>query len=148
MIRFDKLTIKAQEALQAAQGHAQERGNPQITPDHLLWALVQQKDGVVLPVLQKLGTNLQTLARDLADSVAKLAKVQGQEEIQFSPALNRMIEEALKEADQFKDEYVSTEPLLIALSNGKGESVSQILQSHGVTKGGEFTFKGVPAVAS
>ncbi len=134
MIRFDKLTIKAQEALQAAQGHAQERGNPQITPDHLLWALVQQKDGVVLPVLQKLGTNLQTLARDLADSVAKLPKVQGQDETQLSPALNRMIEEALKEADQFKDEYVSTEHLLIALSNGKGESVSQILQSHGVTK--------------
>ena len=62
MIRFDKFTLKSQEALQAAQSHAQEKGNPQIAPEHLLWALIQQKDGVVLPVLQKLGANIQTLA--------------------------------------------------------------------------------------
>ena len=65
MIRFDKFTLKSQEALQAAQAHAQEKGNPQVAPEHLLWALVQQKDGVVLPVLQKLGANIQALAHDL-----------------------------------------------------------------------------------
>jgi ATP-dependent Clp protease ATP-binding subunit ClpB len=134
MIRFDKLTLKAQEALQAAQSHAQERNNPQIASEHLLWALVQQKDGVVLPILQKLGTNLQYVARDLADLMAKLPQVQGQAEIQLSPALNRVLEEAFKEADQFKDEYVSTEHLLIALTNAKGEAVARMLQSHGVTK--------------
>ena len=134
MIRFDKLTLKGQEALQSAQSHAQEKGNPQVAPEHLLWALVEQKEGVVLPIFQKLGVNLQTVARDLADLVAKLPKVQGQAEVHLSPSLNRILEDAFKEADQFKDEYVSTEHLLIALSNAKSEPVSRLLQSHGVTK--------------
>src|SRR6516162_1659167 len=134
MIRFDKLTLKGQEALQAAQSHAQDKGNPQIAPEHLLWALIEQKEGVVLPILQKLGVNLQTLARDLSDAVAKLPKVQGQQDIYMSPGLNRVLEDAFKEADQFKDEYVSTEHILIALSNVKGENVAKLLQSNGVTK--------------
>src|SRR5437870_4147598 len=134
MIRFDKLTLKGQEALQSAQSHAQENGNPQVAPEHLLWALVEQKEGVVLPILQKLGVNLQKLAQDLADLVAKLPKVQGQAEIYLSPSLNRILEDSFKEADQFKDEYVSTEHLLIALSNAKGEPAGRVLQSNGVTK--------------
>src|SRR5216117_3075237 len=134
MISFDKLTLKAQEALHAAQSHASEKGHPQVAPEHLLWALIEQKDGVVLPILQKLGVNLQTLARDLADAVAKLPKVQGQPELYMSPTLGRILEDALKEADQFKDEYVSTEHLLIALSNAKNEPASRLLESHGVTK--------------
>src|SRR6476620_2083512 len=134
MIRFDKLTVKAQEALQTAQSHAQEKNNPQVAPEHLLWALIEQKDGVVLPALQKLGVNLQTIARDLADAVAKLPKVQGQSEIYLSSGLNNVLEDAFKEADQFKDEYVSTEHLLIALSNAKGENVTRELNKHGVTK--------------
>lgn len=134
MIRFDKFTLKSQEALQSAQTHAQELGNPQVGPEHLLWSLVQQKDGVVLPVLQKLGANIQTLAKDLGDASAKLPKVQGQAEIQLSPALVRVLEDAQKEADTFKDDYVSTEHLLIALSSVKGEAVSRILQTQGVTK--------------
>src|SRR5436190_846779 len=134
MIRFDKPTLKGQEALQSAQTHAQENNNPQVAPEHLLWALIEQKDGVVLPVLQKLGVNVQTLARDMADAIAKLPKVQGQPELYMSPALGRILEEALKEADQFKDEYVSTEHLLIALSHAKNEAAARLLQSHGVTK--------------
>src|SRR5262245_30092813 len=134
MIRFDKLTLKGQEALQSAQSHAKEKGNPQVAPEHLLWALIEQKEGVVLPVLQKLGANFQVIARDLADLVARLPKVHGQEEVYVSPGLSRVLEDSFKEADQFKDEYVSTEHLLIALSNAKGEAASQLLQSHGVTK--------------
>jgi ATP-dependent Clp protease ATP-binding subunit ClpB len=134
MIRFDKLTLKGQEALQAAQSHAQEKENPQVSPEHLLWALIEQKEGIVLPILQKLGANLQKLAQDLADLVARLPKVQGQPEMYISPALNRTLEDAFKEADQFKDEYVSTEHLLIALSSAKGEDVARLLDSHGVTK--------------
>src|SRR5690242_13058711 len=125
MIRFDKLTLKGQEALQSAQSHAQEKGNHQVTPEHLLWALIEQKEGVYQPILQKLGTNIQTLARDLADAVAKLPKVQGQAEIYMSSGLNRVLEEAFKEADQFKDEYVSTEHLLIALSSAKAEAAGK-----------------------
>src|ERR1041385_3580852 len=134
MIRFDKFTVKAQEAFQAAQSHAQEKNNPQVSPAHLLWALIEQKDGVVLPALQKLGVNLQTIARDLADAVAKLPKVEGQAELYMSPGLSKVLEDAQKEADQFKDEYVSTEHLLIALTSAKGEAVARLLQSHGVTK--------------
>src|SRR5436190_4430047 len=134
MIRFDKLTLKSQEALKAAQGHAQERGNPQIAPEHLLWALVQQKDGVVLPVLQKLGADIQVLAQELAKAAAKLPKVEGQADIQLSPALSRILEDAQKEADQFKDDYVSTEHLLIALSTAKSEAVAKLLQAQGITK--------------
>src|SRR5256884_8909475 len=134
MIRFDKLTLKAQEALQASQSHASEKGHPQVAPEHLVWALIEQKDGVVLPILQKLGVNLQTIARDLADAVDKLPKVSGQAELYVSPALGRILEDAQKEADQFKDEYVSTEHLLIALSHAKGEAASRLLESHGVTK--------------
>jgi len=134
MVRFDKLTLKSQEALQAAQAHAQERGNPQIAPEHLLWALVQQKDGVVLPVLQKLGADIQVLAQELAKAAGKLPKVEGQAEIQLSPGLTRILEDAQKEADQFKDDYVSTEHLLIALSGAKGEAVSKLLQAQGITK--------------
>ncbi len=134
MIRFDKLTLKAQEALQAAQSHASEKGHPQVAPEHLLWAMIQQKDGVVLPIFQKLGVNLQTIARDLADAVAKLPTVSGEAEIYVSPALGRILEDAQKEADRFKDEYVSTEHLLIALSNAKDEAAGRLLQSHGLTK--------------
>jgi ATP-dependent Clp protease ATP-binding subunit ClpB len=134
MIRFDKFTLKSQEALQSAQTHAQELGNPQVGSEHLLWSLVQQKDGVVLPVLQKLGADVKALANELGEASAKLPKVQGQSEIQLSPALVRVLEDAQKEADNFKDEYVSTEHLLIALSNAKGEAVGRILQKQGVTK--------------
>src|SRR5262245_3915461 len=134
MVRFEKLTLKGQEALQSAQAHAQEKGNQQIAPEHLLWALIGQKEGVVLPILQKLGVNLQTIAEQLADAVAKLPKVQGQAELYLSPALNRILEDAFKEADQFKDEYVSTEHLLIALANAKSEPAGRLLQQNGVTK--------------
>jgi ATP-dependent Clp protease ATP-binding subunit ClpB len=134
MIRYDKLTLKSQEALQAAQAQAQEKNNPQVTPEHLLWALVQQKDGVVLPILQKLGVNLQKLASDLAAAVGRLPVVQGQPELYISPSLSRVIENAFKEADQFKDEYVSAEHLLIALASAKNEEAAGLLQAQGVTK--------------
>ncbi len=134
MIRFDKLTLKSQEAVQAAQAHAQEKNNPQVMPEHLLWALIQQKDGVVLPILQKLGVNLQQMAQDLASLVGKLPQVQGDSELQLSPSLSKVLENAFAEADQFKDEYVSAEHLLIALSTAKGDGVGRLLPSHGVTK--------------
>src|SRR5215475_9649905 len=103
MIRYDKLTLKSQEALQAAHAHAQEKNNPQVMPEHLLWALVQQKDGVVLPILQKLGVNLQSLAQELAAAVARLSRTQGAAELYLSSNLVRIVEVAFKEADHFKD---------------------------------------------
>src|SRR5262245_17965753 len=103
-------------------------------PKHLLWALIQQKDGVVLPILQKLGVNLQSLAQNLASAVGRLPHVQGEAELYLSSNLAKLIESAFKEADQFKDEYVSTKHLLMALAAAKNEEAGRLLQSHGVTK--------------
>ena len=134
MIRFDKFTLKAQEALRSAQAHAEEHRHSQVQPEHLLWALIEQKEGVVLPTLQKLGADIPTLARDMANVVGNLPRLESPAESQVSPALGKILEAALAEADRFKDEYVSTEHLLIALTSAKGEEVARLLTAHGITK--------------
>ena len=136
MIRYDKLTLKSQEALQSAHAHAQERNNPQVLPEHLLVALIQQKEGVVLPILQKLGVDIQALARDLAALIDKqLPQVQGGAEVAISTLLGKVLETALKEADQFRDEFVSTEHFFIALVNSEDTATGRLLQSHRISKG-------------
>ena len=134
MIRFDKFTEKAQEAIGSAKAHAGEQNHSQLQPEHLLWALVQQKDGVVLPVLEKLSVDVARLASDLADAVGKLPRLENSTDVSLSRELSGVFESAQTEAAQFKDEYVSTEHLLIALATAKDEGVSVLLQSHGVTK--------------
>ena len=134
MIRFDRFTQKAQEALHSAQGHATEHRHSELQAEHLLWALVEQKDGVVLPVLEKLGTDVSKLAQGMADAVAKLPRLGAPAEIPLSPQLAKILQAAEAEAAQFKDEYVSTEHLLIALTGAKDGAVSRLLQEHGVTK--------------
>ena len=103
-------------------------------PEHLLWALLEQKEGVVLPTLQKLGADIPTLASDMATAVGSLPRLESPAEPQVSPALGKILETALAEADQFKDEYVSTEHLLIAMTSAQGEEVARLLASHGITK--------------
>ncbi len=134
MIRFDKFTLKAQEALQAARAHAEERQHPQVQPEHLLWALVEQKDGVVLPILQKLGADIPALAESLATSVGNLPKLESRVEAQISQSLGRILDASLTEADHFKDQYVSTEHILIAMSAAQGEEVARLLSTSGVTR--------------
>ena len=134
MIRFDKFTLKAQEALQAAQSSAQQHNHSQIQPEHLLLALLEQKDGVVRPVLEKLGADLRSLADLAGKAVKSLPRLEGPAEVQLSPQLVRILELAQTEADQFKDEYVSTEHILIAMATAKREAVQQLLDAHGVTK--------------
>ena len=134
MIRFDKFTLKAQEALQSAETHAAQQKHAQLQPEHLLWALVQQKDGVVPAVLQKLGTDVRALAESLAKAVGDLPRLEKAAQVQLSPQLTQILEAAQAEADQFKDEYLSTEHLLIAMTTAKGEAVARLLASDGVTK--------------
>ena len=134
MIRFDRFTQKAQEALHSAQTHAAEQQHSQIHPEHLVWALVDQKDGVILPVLQKLGTDLARLAQELSELTGKLPRLSSPAEAQISPQLAKILQAAETEAAQFKDDYVSTEHLLIALSLAKNEPASELLRSLGVTK--------------
>ena len=139
MIRFDKFTLKAQEALQAARTHSEERQNSQVQPEHLLWALVKQKDGVVLPILQKLGADIPTLAESLATLIGNLPKLESRAEAQLADPLVRILDASLTEAVQFKDQYVSTEHILIAMSVAKGEEVARLLSAHGVNKDAVLT---------
>jgi ATP-dependent Clp protease ATP-binding subunit ClpB len=134
MLRIDKFTEKAQEAVQSARVHAGEQHHSQLQPEHLLWALVGQKDGVVLPVLEKLSVDVGRLASDLADAVGKLPRLRNVAEVSLSGQLSSVFESAQTEAAQFKDEYVSTEHLLIALATAKGEGMALLLKAHGVTK--------------
>src|SRR6202011_1265333 len=109
MLRLEKLTVKAQEALQSAQEIAAENENQQIEPVHLLAALVAQRDGVVPPLLARLGVRPEALSQDIAREIARLPKVQGFGQQNMSSALNDSLERAFKEAENFKDDYVSTE---------------------------------------
>ena len=130
-IRWEKLTVKSQEAMQAAQAQAAEYGNPEVLPVHLMAALLEDRDGVVLPVLEKLAVPVEQLLAGLNAAVAKLPKVQGGTQPGVSAALNRVLEQAFKQAENFKDEYVSTEHLLLALSEEKGGAVAAALKTFG-----------------
>ena len=113
--RFDKFTIKAQEAVQRAQELAAERGNPQIDPLHLLAALLGEEDGVVRPILDKIGVNRGQLDSIVAAELGHLPKISGGAQPQPAPELMQVFEAAQREADAMKDEFVSTEHLILGL---------------------------------
>ena len=115
-IRFEKFTIKAQEALQRAQALASDRGNPQIEPIHLLAALVAESEGVVGPILEKIGANRAQLEKIIEAELGHLPKVAGGASPQLGDTLNKVFEAAQKQADTMKDEFVSIEHLLLALA--------------------------------
>ena len=134
-MRMDQFTIKTQEALQSAQTIATEEQNPELSVEHLLLSLINQTDGIVNPILQKLGADVQRLTSSLEEIIKKSPKVQGMNsEIRISNALQSVFENALKEATALKDEYVSTEHLLIACAESKRSDVGKILTDDGVTK--------------
>jgi ATP-dependent Clp protease ATP-binding subunit ClpB len=133
-IKWDKLTVKSQEAIQGAAGHAAENGNPEVLPLHLMAALLEDREGVVLPVLEKIGVPVQQLLSSVNAAVAKLPKVQGaSQQPGMGAALTRVLDQAFKEAENFKDDYVSTEHLLLALAKQKGEPVQTALAAQGAT---------------
>lgn len=112
--RFDKFTVKAQEALQATEDIAARHGNQQLEPLHLLLALVEPPEGIVPAILQKLGVQATAVAQEAEKAVEALPKVGGTTDHYLSPALKEAFAQAFKETEQFKDEYVSTEHLLLA----------------------------------
>src|SRR5262245_53600878 len=105
-IRWDKLTIKAQEAAQAAGEQAAQHGNAEILPLHLLATLTADKEGIVAPVLAKLGTSADVVATEIARQIEALPKVSGGAQPGLSAALSNTLDQAFKEADHFKDEFV------------------------------------------
>ena len=122
-IRWDKFTIKAQEAIQQANEVAGQHGNPEMLPLHLLAALLQDSEGIVVPVLAKLGVNAATLQSQVMERIERLPKVSGAAaQPHLSAAMSKVLDQAFKEADTFKDEYVSTEHLLLAMVRDKDKS--------------------------
>ena len=134
-MNFNKFTIKSQEAVQNAQEIASSYGNQSIEPDHLLAALVQDAQGIVTPILQKLGANVNYIKIKINEVVEKLPKVSGSQ-IYISQSLQKIFEQAQKEAENLKDEYISTEHLLLALLDHKNNSGVKLLLDQGVTKEG------------
>ncbi len=131
-MRFEKLTIKAQEALQAAQRKADSLDSPLIEPEHLLYALLSQEDGLVAPLLKKLGVSIESMQSDLDRHLASQPKVHGAQ-LAGSPKLDAVFRQAEAEADQFKDEYISTEHLLLGLSGADGFA-GKLLRQHGADR--------------
>ncbi|HZA90176.1 MAG TPA: Clp protease N-terminal domain-containing protein, partial [Solirubrobacterales bacterium] len=124
----DRFTIKAQEAVAAAQRIASESRNTEIAPAHLLLALLEQDDGLVVPVLQKLGAEVDAIIARTRAAVNKLPKLSGDAEPDVRPSseLVRVLQRAEKEMTALGDEYISTEHFLLALADGKS-SVADIL---------------------
>src|SRR4051812_22691161 len=133
-IRWDKLTVKSQQAMQQAQERAAELGNAEIMPVHLLLALVEDREGVIPAVLGKIGVATERLEVSLHAIEQKLPRVAGASaQPGLSQALNRVIEQAFKEAANFKDEYVSTEHLLLGAAHQKNDPAYDALASLGAT---------------
>ncbi len=132
-MRFDRFTVKAQEAVQAAQSLADQHSHQVIEPEHLLLALLQQQEGVVGPLLGKLGARPEAVARQVESELGRLPKVRGGGKQYASERLDGVLNRAWEEAQRLKDEYCSTEHLLIAIAQEKAGAAGRILGAAGVT---------------
>jgi ATP-dependent Clp protease ATP-binding subunit ClpB len=136
--RFDKLTVKAQEAVQAAQGLADHEGHQQIEAEHLLLALVEQEEGVVGALLAKLGARPEAIRRDTQAEIRRLPKVSGASGQYMSPRLKAAFDAAWAEMERLKDEYCSTEHLLLGIAQDTDGPAGRVLRQAGVTKDGLY----------
>ncbi|QSQ24545.1 ATP-dependent chaperone ClpB [Pyxidicoccus parkwayensis] len=132
-MRLDKYTVKAQEAIQEGQSLARRADNPQYEPEHLATALLGQKDGIVEPLLRKIGADAKLFAARLGEALQKLPRMQGGESAILSQRLLKTFDKAEDEAKSLKDEFVSSEHLLLALTHDKG-AVGEVMKSSGVTR--------------
>ena len=134
-MRYDRFTIKAQEAIQAAQDCADQMESPEVGAEHLLLVLLDQADGVVAPILQKVGADVHAVRSALDRECQKEPKVHGNgQELRLSTELRQVFDMAWKQAANLKDEYLSTEHLLIGCVEEKRSAAGKILNEHGVTK--------------
>ena len=138
-MRLDKLTLKAQEAIQDAQSLAQQRSHQQIDREHLLLALLRQPDGLVGPVLQRVGVSPQQVETRLEKELEKMPQVRAGTgaplgQVYITPRLEKTLQSARDEAERLKDEYVSTEHILLAIASDGEGGASRALQELGITK--------------
>ena len=132
-MRFDRFTIRGQEAVQASVSLAEKHQNQQVEPEHLLAAMLEQKEGTLRPILGKIGVNIPTILSEVEAAVAKLPQVSGGQQY-FSSRINTIFQEAQKAAEKMQDDYISTEHLLMAIGAEKTGDAGQILRTNGVGK--------------
>jgi ATP-dependent Clp protease ATP-binding subunit ClpB len=139
-MQIEKFTLKAQEVLQEAQSIAERKSHQQLDVEHLLLALLMQKEGIVIPILQKLGANIDLIISQLENELNRIPRVTGggAGQVYLSSRLNEIFNTAWKEAERLMDEYLSTEHLLIAIADERQGASYQILQRNGVTKDAIF----------
>jgi ATP-dependent Clp protease ATP-binding subunit ClpB len=135
-MRFDRFTIKSQEALQEAQRIAEGEKQQTVGVEHLLIALIGQEGGTVCPILERIGANVSLIRSQLKEAVGKRPRVTGggSSEVYIDPELKGVLDTAEKEARELKDEFISTEHILLAIAGSKGKEASKILASQGVVR--------------
>jgi ATP-dependent Clp protease ATP-binding subunit ClpB len=128
--------MKAQEGIQESQNIAGKYEHQQIEPEHILMALTLQQEGIVTPILKKLGVDPAVVLKQLEELITKIPKVYGggMDQIYISPRSKKVFDQAFKEAERLKDEYVSTEHIFIAIADEKGGEAAKLLSSLGVSK--------------
>ena len=139
-MRFDKFTLKVQEAIQDAQGLAGQNGHQAIDPEHLLVSFLKRSEGIVPDILKKMGADPVHIERELGKVLEKLPKIGGAAAGQtyMTPRLNRVLDASLSEAARLTDEYVSAEHLLVAMADEKEGPLAKILAANGITKDAIF----------
>ena len=135
-MRFDRFTLKAQEAVQEAQNIVLENDQQQLDVEHLMLALLEQSEGVVLSILQKLGANTAAIKKATFEEIQKRPQVSGAGagELYLTPRFNQVIDSAFDQMEELQDQYVSTEHLLLAISGESDGAASAILRVEGVTR--------------
>ncbi|MEN3326358.1 MAG: ATP-dependent Clp protease ATP-binding subunit ClpB [Acidobacteriota bacterium] len=132
-MRLDKFTLRGQEAIQSAIELAERNQHQQVEPEHLLVVMLEQPEGIVRPILGKLGANVAVILNDTQAAVARFPRVQGGQQY-FSSRITQLFTAAQKQADQMQDEFISTEHLLLAIVEEKDGDAGKILRQHGVTR--------------
>ena len=133
-MRWDQFTVMSQEAIQKAQGRAEEMGHQEIRSEHLLWSFLAQNENIVNAILAKIGAPAAKIRSDIDAALDRLPKVSGGGETALSPALRQVLDAARKEADELKDEYVSTEHLFLAMLKEGTSEAARIFRANGVTE--------------
>ncbi|MFH1122948.1 MAG: Clp protease N-terminal domain-containing protein, partial [Pseudomonadota bacterium] len=135
-MRFDKFTLKGQEMIQSAQQLGDRFGHQQIEPEHLLRAILEQKEGVIPPILGKIGANQNQLIKEVESILERMPSVSGggAGQVYISPRAKAVLDHASEEAQQMKDEYVSLEHILLAVLDEKEGKGARTLAAAGITR--------------
>ncbi len=132
-MRLDKFTLKAQEAIESAVATAEKRNHQQVEPEHILASMIEQAEGVARPLLGKVGANVEVILTELEAAIKKFPQVSGFGQRYYGNRTTEVFSKAQKEADKLKDEYISTEHLLLAMVEEK-QDAGRILRTHGVDR--------------